>query len=65
MFVTGKPSQPSLMQHSSVLGPFISYEENEVLLLYTKYPFHVYGPNEKVAAVVPCGLHHKTFYNCN
>jgi hypothetical protein len=31
LFVPGKPLQPSVMEHSSVLGPFISYKENEVL----------------------------------
>jgi len=31
MFVHGKPFQPSVMQHSTLLGPYISYEENEVL----------------------------------
>jgi hypothetical protein len=27
--VSGVPFQPSVMQHSSLLGPFISYEEKE------------------------------------
>jgi hypothetical protein len=32
MFVIGKPFQ--LMQHSSLLGKFVSYEENEVLWIW-------------------------------
>ncbi len=31
MFVYGKHIQPSIMKHSSFLGPFVSYVENEVL----------------------------------
>ncbi len=31
MFVNGKPPQPCVIKHSSILGPFISLEENEVL----------------------------------
>jgi hypothetical protein len=27
----GKPVQPSAMKHTSLVGPFVSYEENEVL----------------------------------
>jgi hypothetical protein len=29
-FITGKPFQPGVMQHANLLGPFVSYEENEV-----------------------------------
>jgi len=29
VFVPGKPFQPCGMQHSSLLGQFISYEEHE------------------------------------
>jgi hypothetical protein len=31
MFVPGQPFQPSVMQHYSLLGSFVSYEENKVL----------------------------------
>jgi hypothetical protein len=31
MFVPGKPFNPSLLQHCSLMGPFVSYKENEVL----------------------------------
>jgi hypothetical protein len=30
-FVPGNPLQPSQMEHSSLLGLSVSYEENEVL----------------------------------
>ncbi len=29
-FVHGKPFQPHVIEHSSLLDPFISYKENEV-----------------------------------
>ncbi len=32
MLATGKPLQPSFKQHSSLLGQYVSYKENEVLL---------------------------------
>jgi hypothetical protein len=31
VFTYGKPFRPSVMKHSSSLGPLINYEENEVL----------------------------------
>ncbi len=31
LFVLGKPLLPSVMKHSNLFGPFVSYEENEVL----------------------------------
>ncbi len=39
MFVLGKPVHPSVMQHSSLLGLFVSYEENELLWMHTQFPF--------------------------
>ncbi len=33
VFVSGKQFQPSVMKHSSLLSPFVSYEENEMLLI--------------------------------
>ncbi len=32
VYVLGKPFQPSVMQHASLLGQIISYKENEVIL---------------------------------
>ncbi len=32
VFIPGKPFQASVMQHSSLLGPFLSYEENEMFI---------------------------------
>jgi hypothetical protein len=31
VFVPGRPFQPNVMQHSSLLGPFASHEGNKVL----------------------------------
>ncbi len=31
VFVPGEPFQPCVMLHASLLGPIISYEENEML----------------------------------
>ncbi len=33
VFVRGKPFHPIVMLHCSVLDPFMSYEENEVLYI--------------------------------
>ncbi len=30
VFVPGKPSQPNLIQHTSIMGTLIGYEENKV-----------------------------------
>ncbi len=35
-FVTGKPFQHSVLYHSSLLVPFICYDENEVLWKWLK-----------------------------
>jgi len=35
-FVIGKSFQPIVMQQSSLFGPFISYEENEVLWIWAQ-----------------------------
>ncbi len=35
-FILGKPFQPSVMEHSSLSGPFIIYEENEVLWILSQ-----------------------------
>jgi hypothetical protein len=41
VFVTGKPSQSSVMYHTRLLGQFVSYQENEMLIrhcgLYYKH----------------------------
>jgi hypothetical protein len=37
-FVNGKPFRLSLLKHSSLLDPFISYEENKVLLIRSLTP---------------------------
>ncbi len=34
VFVPGKTFQPSALKQTSLLGPFISYKENEVLLTW-------------------------------
>ncbi len=34
VFVTGKPFWPTVVQLSSLLGQYISYEENEVLWMW-------------------------------
>jgi hypothetical protein len=31
VFVPGKPLEPGVTKHSSILDPFVSYKENEVL----------------------------------
>ncbi len=31
LFVPGKPFEPSVVSHSNLLDPFITYKENEVL----------------------------------
>ncbi len=31
IFVFSKPFQPCVMKHSSLSGPFVSYEENDLL----------------------------------
>jgi hypothetical protein len=61
VFVTGKLFQPSVMKHSSILGSYLSYKENEVLSIwslclkivkvklnqqYIKKTFHNSEPNE-------------------
>jgi hypothetical protein len=38
MFVFSKLFQLSVMLHSSLLDPFMSYEENEVLVIQTQGP---------------------------
>ncbi len=38
VFATGKPYQPSVMQHSSLLGLFVSFEETEVLWIWLPEP---------------------------
>jgi len=41
VFVPVKPFQPSVMWSSSLLGPFLSYEEKEeaVCVLFTREPY--------------------------
>ncbi len=39
VFVTGKPFHSSVMQHSYLLGPFVSYEESEVLWIQSQGPY--------------------------
>ncbi len=34
LFVPGKLFEPSVMSHSNLLDPFITYKENEVLLIW-------------------------------
>ncbi len=38
VFVPGKHFQPTVMQHSSLLALFVSYEENEVLRIQSLVP---------------------------
>ncbi len=35
VFDNGKPFQPSVMQHSSLLGQFVMHEENDLLWIET------------------------------
>jgi hypothetical protein len=52
VFVPAEHLQPNVMKHPSVLGPFISYKENEVMLIRP----HFYGKRGIVDGTVPVGM---------